>query len=79
MRGTPLAVPSFAVADLAMAAVAAAEVFNPRIAPEELAGKFIVIDLAARDEAGRWCPGPGRLGCHSVRLPHNKTHIMGFR
>jgi len=74
MRGTPLAVPSFAVADLAMAAVAAAEVFNPRIAPEELAGKFIVIDLAARDEAGRWCPGPGRLGRLSRTLAGGAPH-----
>lgn len=29
------------------------EVLNPRIAPEELAGKFIVLDLLAQDGAGR--------------------------
>ena len=29
------------------------EVLNPRIDPDELAGKFIILDVLARDEAGR--------------------------
>ena len=33
--------------------VAVVEVLNPRIAPEELAGKYIVLDLLAQDEQGR--------------------------
>jgi predicted transposase/invertase (TIGR01784 family) len=33
--------------------VTVVEVLNPRIAPEELAGKYIVLDLLAQDEQGR--------------------------
>ena len=33
--------------------VTVVEVLNPRIAPEELAGKYIVLDLLAHDEQGR--------------------------
>ena len=30
------------------------EILNPAIAPEELGGKFIILDLLARDGSGRW-------------------------